>query len=79
MEEGTGLLHVAPGHGIEDYGIGIKNKLPILSPLPLYRTPWLQSAKKHSGMNEQELLNRFVAKEFDIDGERLMLALLSLS
>ena len=38
-----------------------------------------ESAKKHSGMNEQELLNRFVAKEFDIEGERLMLALLSIS
>ena len=38
-----------------------------------------ESAKKHSGMNEQELLSRFIAKEFEIEGERLMLALLSLS
>ncbi len=31
MEEGTGVLHVAPGHGIEDYTLGMRNKLPIVS------------------------------------------------
>ncbi|MCM8818799.1 MAG: isoleucine--tRNA ligase [Candidatus Omnitrophica bacterium] len=32
-EEGTGCVHTAPGHGEEDYYIGIKNNLPILSPV----------------------------------------------
>jgi isoleucyl-tRNA synthetase len=29
-EEGTGLLHVAPGAGEEDFKLGIKNKLPVI-------------------------------------------------
>ncbi|MFH1473395.1 MAG: isoleucine--tRNA ligase [Candidatus Aenigmatarchaeota archaeon] len=33
MEEGTGLVHIAPGHGPEDYQLGLEYKLPILSPL----------------------------------------------
>jgi len=33
MEDGTGLVHIAPGHGLEDYALGIKNKLPIFSPV----------------------------------------------
>jgi len=32
-EEGTGLVHIAPGHGPEDYEIGKEYNLPILSPL----------------------------------------------
>ncbi len=31
--EGTGLVHVAPGHGISDYELGKKYDLPIFSPL----------------------------------------------
>jgi len=33
IEEGTGLVHIAPGHGLDDYVIGVKNKLPIFSPV----------------------------------------------
>jgi isoleucyl-tRNA synthetase len=33
LEEGTGLVHIAPGHGPEDYQLGLEYKLPILSPL----------------------------------------------
>lgn len=34
LEEGTtGLVHIAPGHGIEDYKIGLKYKLPIIMPV----------------------------------------------
>jgi len=32
-EEGTGLVHIAPGHGNEDYLTGIKYKLPIIMPV----------------------------------------------
>ena len=32
-EDGTGLVHIAPGHGQEDYQVGLKNKLPILMPV----------------------------------------------
>ena len=32
-DEGTGLVHIAPGHGLEDYAMGMKNKLPIFCPV----------------------------------------------
>lgn len=32
-EDGTGLVHIAPGHGQEDYQVGLKNKLPVLMPV----------------------------------------------
>ncbi len=33
LEEGTGCVHTAPGHGQEDYEIGMKYQLPIVSVL----------------------------------------------
>jgi isoleucyl-tRNA synthetase len=33
LEEGTGIVHIAPGHGDEDYQIGLKYKLPVLAPV----------------------------------------------
>lgn len=33
MGDGTGLVHIAPGNGIEDFVVGKLNKLPVVSPL----------------------------------------------
>lgn len=33
LEAGTGAVHTAPGHGREDYEMGLENNLEILSPL----------------------------------------------
>ncbi len=33
LEQGTGCVHIAPGHGHEDFAIGQANNLPILSPI----------------------------------------------
>jgi isoleucyl-tRNA synthetase len=33
MDTGTGAVHVAPGHGEDDYALGSKNGVPILSPV----------------------------------------------
>ncbi len=33
LEEGTGVVHIAPGHGEEDYAIGQRYRLPVLSPV----------------------------------------------
>ncbi len=33
METGTGCVHIAPGHGDDDYSLGHRNGLPILSPV----------------------------------------------
>ena len=32
-EDGTGLVHTAPGHGQDDFQTGLRNKLPILMPV----------------------------------------------
>ncbi|UYN89133.1 MAG: class I tRNA ligase family protein [Anaerolineales bacterium] len=31
--EGTGIVHIAPGAGAEDYQLGLQNKLPIIVPI----------------------------------------------
>ncbi len=33
LQEGTGCVHIAPGHGEEDYELGRRHNLPILSPV----------------------------------------------
>ncbi|HEY4285343.1 MAG TPA: isoleucine--tRNA ligase, partial [Chthoniobacterales bacterium] len=33
MDSGTGAVHIAPGHGEDDYRLGRAHKLPILSPV----------------------------------------------
>ncbi len=33
MDSGTGLVHIAPGHGEDDYTLGLQKKLPVLSPV----------------------------------------------
>jgi isoleucyl-tRNA synthetase len=33
MDSGTGAVHIAPGHGADDYVLGMEYKLPILSPV----------------------------------------------
>jgi len=33
MDSGTGAVHIAPGHGADDYALGMEHKLPILSPV----------------------------------------------
>lgn len=33
MEEGTGIVHIAPGHGREDFQIGREYNLPVISPV----------------------------------------------
>ncbi len=30
LEEGTGCVHSAPGHGEEDFEVGVRNKLPVI-------------------------------------------------
>ncbi len=33
LEQGTGCVHIAPGHGIEDYEVGKRYNLPIIAPV----------------------------------------------
>jgi len=49
LEQGTGCVHTAPGHGQEDFEIGQANNLPILSPLD-DRGIFTDEAGPYSGM-----------------------------
>jgi isoleucyl-tRNA synthetase len=49
-ESGTGLVHTAPGHGQEDYVVGQRYGLPILSPVD-DRGNFTQEAGKFAGLN----------------------------
>lgn len=33
MEDGTGIVHIAPGHGIEDFEVGLRWALDVISPV----------------------------------------------
>ena len=33
LDAGTGLVHTAPAHGVDDYNIGVANNIPVESPL----------------------------------------------
>jgi isoleucyl-tRNA synthetase len=33
QDQGTGAVHIAPGHGQEDYEVGLRNGLPVMAPV----------------------------------------------
>lgn len=49
-QEGTGLVHTAPGHGAEDYATGLKYRLDIIMPVDT-RGVFDSSAGEFSGVN----------------------------
>ncbi len=60
-EEGTGIVHIAPGCGAEDYDLGKKEKFPAISPLDqagIYLEDW----KDFSGKSYTEV-NKLVLKD----------------
>ncbi len=49
LEEGTGLVHTAPGHGQEDFKVGLENDLPAISPVNMDGT-FDETCGKFAGM-----------------------------
>ncbi|NEP58167.1 MAG: isoleucine--tRNA ligase [Symploca sp. SIO2G7] len=49
-ESGTGLVHTAPGHGQEDFTVGQRYGLPILSPVD-YKGNFTKDADQFAGLN----------------------------
>jgi len=49
-EEGTGLVHTAPGHGLEDYFAGQKNQLETIMPVD-HRGRFTDYAREFAGLN----------------------------
>lgn len=58
-QDGTGLVHIAPGHGFDDYEAGKKYNLPIFSPVDTrgYITEGLAKGKYFRDANEPVMNN----------------------
>lgn len=53
LEAGTGCVHTAPGHGTEDFEVGMQNNLPVINPVD-HRGRFTQEAGKFAGMKVDE-------------------------
>ena len=60
IEEGTGCVHIAPGHGEEDYFLGLKYHLPVVSPVD-DQGRFLESVHKFAGMSVFEANDPIIA------------------
>ncbi|KGK98787.1 isoleucyl-tRNA synthetase [Methanococcoides methylutens] len=56
--ENTGCVHIAPGHGVDDFEVGVKNNLPIFCPVGSNGS-YTDEAGKYAGMNIRDA-NRVV-------------------
>jgi len=61
LEQGTGLVHIAPGHGKEDFETGEQYDLPVLSPLD-DRGVFTEDGGKFAGMRHDEADPAIVAE-----------------
>jgi isoleucyl-tRNA synthetase len=49
LEQGSGCVHTAPGHGLEDYAVGTKYDLPVFAPVDA-QGRFTEEAGKYAGM-----------------------------
>ena len=61
-EEGTGLVHIAPGHGLDDYILGVKSKLPIFCPVGS-DAAYTEAAGDYKGLKVPDAANVQVLKD----------------
>ncbi|MEM3180845.1 MAG: isoleucine--tRNA ligase [Candidatus Micrarchaeaceae archaeon] len=66
-EEGTGLVHIAPGHGLDDYRIGKKEKLPIFSPIDKDGV-YTEEAGAYKGLKVPEEANAKMIEDLKAEG-----------
>jgi isoleucyl-tRNA synthetase len=59
LEDGTGLVHTAPGHGQEDYKVGLETGLPALSPVRINGT-FDDTCGKYSGIYVKDADNQII-------------------
>ncbi len=68
--ENTGCVHIAPGHGVDDFEVGVKNNLPIFCPVGPSGA-YTAEAGKYEGMNIRDA-NELIME--DLDEKGLLLA-----
>ncbi|MGC8671276.1 MAG: isoleucine--tRNA ligase [Candidatus Micrarchaeia archaeon] len=66
-EEGTGLVHIAPGHGLDDYVVGKKNKLPVFSPVDA-EGKYTEEAGAYKGLKVPEEANPKIIEDLKAEG-----------
>jgi isoleucyl-tRNA synthetase len=69
LDQGTGCVHTAPGHGQEDYELGIKYRLPIYNPVD-DQGNFLPEVEHFGGMNVFTA-NRAIVDKLHRDGNLL--------
>ena len=69
LDAGTGCVHTAPGHGHEDYVVGLQYDLPILSPVD-GQGRFTDEAGPYAGLTLDEG-NKAVVKDLDSEGALL--------
>ena len=62
VSEGSGLLHVAPGHGIEDERLGKEHRLPVFSPVDAHAR-YTSDAGAYAGLKVPEEANPRVLED----------------
>lgn len=65
MEEGTGVVHIAPGHGVDDFSVGQRYHLPILSPVG-------ERGQYTEEVGHPELIGKHVLKDANQEVLRLL-------
>ena len=71
-ESGTGLVHTAPGHGVEDYQTGLKHNLELLSPVNDAGKFTAEAGEAFAGMSVLGEGNEAVIKALEEAGALLL-------
>jgi isoleucyl-tRNA synthetase len=71
LEQGTGLVHIAPGHGVEDFMVGQRYKLPVIMPVD-EKGVLTKEAGPFAGMDYQTA-NKAIGQQMQADGSLLLL------
>ena len=66
LEEGVGCVHIAPGHGQEDYQIGLEYKLPTVMPVD-EKGKFDESVKEFCGQHVFEANKAIISKLKDLN------------
>ena len=70
-ESGTGLVHTAPGHGVDDFNTGRKHGLPVLCPVDEAGT-LTQEAGPFAGLNVLKDANAAIIEALEAAGALLL-------
>ncbi len=65
-EAGTGIVHTAPGHGVDDFNVGRQYHLPVVSPLD-NMGKFTEEGRQFAGLSTDEA-NKAVVKELEEKG-----------